>query len=131
MGRGEAGRGRGGALLWGVIAEICVGGSLFILLMSPTARRDAFFGPDGSVAVLVTALCVTAIEIVAALLLRRARQGIRWGVTLPGVLCAGVVGAMSLGNLTSGLVFLLLPAAVGMHLVSIYVARQRSPAIRA
>jgi hypothetical protein len=121
---GQSKIGRKTALLWGVLAVVFLVGALWIFAMNPVSGNGSLFGSSGSAVVVATALCITAAELVLALVPWPRPKGLRWCVSFPGILSASVLAAMSYGNLTSGLIFLLAPAAIGVYVVSIYVARK-------
>lgn len=115
------------ALLWGVISEVWAGGALLTLLMSRTARHDAYFGAKGSVAVLAASILVITSTLITVSLSRYMSKIIRRPLGVSGFLGAAALAAMGLGNLTSNLTLLLLPTAVGMYILATFTIKENSP----
>ncbi|MFI0357065.1 hypothetical protein [Actinomadura sp. 9N407] len=76
---------------------------------------------------LLIALSVNAVAITVATVSRHTSKPLSWGVAFPGVVAAILVAAIGLGSLASGFAFLLLPAAIGMYIVPMYVATHKTP----
>lgn len=117
--------GRAEALMWGAIAEISLGGTLFTWLIVPSAADKQLFGRGGSMVALIVALLVVAAGLVAVVIARRTSPALRWGVALPCGVAGGVVAVVALGDLTSGTFAWigLLLAVIGMGWVAQYISR--------
>jgi hypothetical protein len=140
MGGGLAGpRGRDTGLIWGVVAELCIGSVLYAWFRSPDAADRAVLGRPVSLAVLVVALVVTAVGAVASVVAwygaRDWSRRRRWGIAGPMAVVAVGLAVLGVGSMattrTDGDVVLgglLLVGAAAMAAVAARVVRVRATA---
>lgn len=121
-------------LLWGIVALVCLGGSLVVLLVSPQAASSAGLGRAVSLVIVAAAVVLTVTGAGVVLASAQTSWGMRWGVALPLAVAAGAVAVLALATLVapSGvtdavIAVLLAGAVVGMNIVAAQVARRVVP----
>jgi hypothetical protein len=88
-------------VLWGAIAEACLGGVLLYWSSTAGVASRRVFGRRGSVAVLVVAMLATAVNAATALISPARSDVLFWFVAFPLFLAASCAVLLAFGSLFS------------------------------
>lgn len=83
------------SVLWGTLAEICLGGVLLIWLLNTEAGSRALFGSTGSSATLVVAMVLTGVALVTALMSPERSAVLFWVVAFPLFIVTSLVAVLA------------------------------------